>query len=55
MVLELWTIGQADQVNRINGAETVWPGVGRVNLWTRICAGVQVNPARAQAELMQGY
>ena len=25
MVLELWTIDQADQVNRLDGPETVWP------------------------------
>ena len=28
MVLELWTIDQADQVNRINGPETVCAGRG---------------------------
>ncbi len=45
----------ADQVNRINGQKRSGQAWWRVNLWTRICAGVQVNPARAQAELMQGY
>ena len=38
-----------------NGLARISAGRGRVNLWTRTSADVQVNHARAQAELMQGY
>ena len=49
-----YTNDQADQVNRINGAETVCAGRGRVNLWTRISASVRGKHAHARAKLMQG-
>ena len=41
-------------MNRLDGPETVYAGMGRVNLWTRISASVRGKHAHAQAELMQG-